>query len=302
MSLLVVGSIAIDSVQTPAGEAAEAMGGSASFFSYAASFFGPVRVVGVVGEDYPPEYLNVLESRGNIDTSGIRVEPGKTFRWKGRYTGDMNVAETLEVHLNTFGTFDPVLPENFRDSEFVFLANGSPVLQRKVLQQVKSPKLVVADTMNLWIEIARDDLIDLLSRVDGLVLNDQEALMLTQEKKLVIAGMKILEYGPKFVVVKKGEHGAMLFGPHGAFSLPAFPTGRLVDPTGAGDTFAGGLIGYLANHPPLDPNSFKRGLAYGTVLASLTVEDFSLRGLIATNRAEIDSRFQQYREMLRIPE
>jgi sugar/nucleoside kinase (ribokinase family) len=300
MSLLVVGSIAIDSVETPTGKANEALGGSASYFSYAASYFCPVRLVGVIGNDFPESYINVLRDRPNIDTAGVTVEPGRTFRWRGKYAGDMNVAETLEVELNVFGEFDPDIPEPFRDSPFVFLANGSPIVQRKVLHQVRQPQLVVADTMNLWIEIQRGELLDLLRQVDGLILNDQEALMLTEESKLVRAGQKILELGPKFVIVKKGEHGAMFFSEAGTFALPAFPTSRLVDPTGAGDSFAGGVMGYLAHANKLDADTIKSAMAYGTVVASINVEGFSLSRFLETSRDDIDQRFAQYREMLRL--
>lgn len=299
MSLLVVGSIAIDSVQTPEGEESEALGGSASYFSYAASYFNSVRMVGVIGADFPPDYLSVLDKKDNIDTSGIVRSSGQTFRWKGRYTGDMNVAETLEVHLNVLGDFDPDLPDSYRDSEFVFLANGSPTVQRKVLHQVRNPKLVVADTMNLWIETQHDELLQLLKQVDGLVLNDQEALLLTQETLIVAAGRKILEMGPKFVIVKKGEHGAMFFSERGAYALPAYPTPHLKDPTGAGDSFAGGMMGYLSSVGTFDDHSLKRGMAYGTVLASINVEGFSLARFQSTTREDIEVRFDHYRQMLR---
>src|SRR4051812_24465872 len=228
MSLLVVGSIAFDSVETPHGVVENALGGSATYFSYAASYFTPVRLVGVVGEDFPPEHRAMLEGR-NIDTSGLVVEKGgSTFRWRGKYEGDMNSADTLEVHLNVLGTFNPDLPASFTDTPFVFLANGSPATQLKVLSQSKGRKLAVADTMNLWIEIARDELDALLREVDGLVLNDGEARMLTEEVNLVRAGRKVLEMGPKFVIIKKGEHGAMFLSRDGAFVMPAFPVADVV--------------------------------------------------------------------------
>src|SRR5258708_760239 len=245
MPLLVVGSIALDSVETPHGVVTDALGGSATFFSYAASYFTPVRLVGVVGEDFPAAHRGMLEGR-NIDTSGLKIEKdGKTFRWRGKYSGDMNMAETLEVHLSVFGSFDPELPPQFTDTPFLFLANGSPVVQRKVLSQAKNRQLVVADTMNLWIEIQRDELYALLREVDGLVLNDGEARMLTGEINLVRAGQKILDLGPKFVIIKKGEHGALFLSREETFVMPAFPLAHVVDPTGAGDSFAGGFMGYL---------------------------------------------------------
>lgn len=301
MSLLVVGSIAIDSVETPAGKAEETLGGSAAYFSYAASYFCPVRLVGVVGDDFPPDYLNVLRHRENIDTSGIKTEPGKTFRWRGRYQGDMNCAETLEVELNVFGSFDPDVPDHFRDSPYVFLANGSPTVQRKVLHQMRKPKLVVMDTMNLWIETQRHALVEILGEVDGLILNDQEAMQLTESKNLIDAGKEILKLGPDFVIIKKGEHGATFFSRSGIHALPGYPTDRLIDPTGAGDSFAGGVMGYLAHADCVDAQTLKVAMAYGSVAASINVEGFSLHRFRETTRSDIDARFADYREMLRLP-
>lgn len=297
MSLVVVGSIAFDSIETPHGTVDDALGGSASFFSYSASFFTTPRLVGVVGEDFPDENRKLLESR-HIDTSGLVVQPGKTFRWKGRYHEDMNTRDTLEVHLNVFGTFNPVLPEAFRDSTHVFLANGSPVLQAKVLEQVRKPKLVMADTMDLWIETQHDELLALLPKLDGLLLNDSEARLLTKEDSIIKAGQAVRKLGPKFVVIKKGEHGSILFSHDGIFVIPAYPTEEVVDPTGAGDSFAGGLMGYLDSDDSPPPGRLRRAMAYGTVLASLTVEGFGLDRLKRTKRAEIDQRLDWYREML----
>jgi len=274
------------------------LGGSATFFSYAASFFTPVRLVGVVGEDFPHAHREMLEGR-KVDTSGLTIEKGgKTFHWKGRYTGDMNTAETLEVHLNVLGTFDPELSPRFAETPFVFLANGSPSMQRKVLSQARNRKLVVADTMNFWIETQRDELYLLLKEVDGLVLNDGEARMLTEEINLVRAGWKVLDLGPKFVIIKKGEHGAIFLSAEETFVMPAFPVAEVVDPTGAGDCFAGGFMGYLASVGKTDMASLKTALAYGTVVASLNVEDFSLRRFQRTERAEIDHRLELYRSMM----
>jgi cytidine kinase len=298
MPLLVVGSVALDSVETPHGVVENALGGSATFFSYAASFFTPVRLVGVVGEDFPHAHREMLEGR-KVDTSGLTVEKGgKTFHWKGRYTGDMNTAETLEVHLNVLGTFDPELSPRFAESPFVFLANGSPSMQRKVLSQARNRKLVVADTMNFWIETQRDELYLLLKEVDGLVLNDGEARMLTEEVNLVRAGWKVLDLGPKFVIIKKGEHGAMFLSAEETFVMPAYPVADVVDPTGAGDCFAGGFMGYLASVGKTDMASLKTALAYGTVVASLNVEDFSLRRFQRTERPEVDRRLEMYRSMM----
>jgi sugar/nucleoside kinase (ribokinase family) len=298
MPLLVVGSVAFDSVQTPHGVVENALGGSATFFSYAASFFTPVRLVGVVGEDFPQAHKEMLAARG-VDTSGLAVaKGGKTFHWKGRYEGDMNSAETLEVHLNVLATFDPELSPRFAETPFVFLANGSPAMQRKVLGQAKKRRLAVADTMNFWIETQRDELHALLREVDGLVLNDGEARMLTEEVNLVRAGWKVLDLGPRFVIIKKGEHGALFLSPGETFVMPAYPVADVVDPTGAGDSFAGGFMGYLASTGRTDPAALKTAMAYGTVVASLTVEDFSLHRFQRTDRAEIDRRLDDYRKMM----
>jgi sugar/nucleoside kinase (ribokinase family) len=240
----------------------------------------------------------MLEHR-KIDTSGLIIEEGgKTFRWRGKYTGDMNMAETLEVHLNVLGTFNPDLSPRFAETPFLFLANGTPAMQRRVLSQAKDRKLAVADTMNFWIETQRDELLALLREVDGLVLNDGEARMLTEEIHLVRAGMKVLDLGPKFVIIKKGEHGAMFLSREETYVMPAYPVAEVVDPTGAGDSFAGGFMGYLASVGKSDPASLKRAMAYGTVVASLNVEDFSLRRFQRTDRAEIDRRLESYRAMM----
>ncbi len=298
MPLLVVGSIAFDSVETPFGVVDDALGGSATYFSYAASYFTPVRLVGVVGEDFPNEHRRLLESR-NIDTAGLMVKPGgSTFRWRGKYQGDMNSAETLEVHLNVLGDFEPELPPLFAETPFVFLANGHPTTQLKVLRQATKRQLVVADTMNLWIETQRDELLELLREVDGVVMNDGEARLLTEEVNLVRAGRKILEMGPKFIVVKKGEHGAMFLGRDESYVMPAYPLADVVDPTGAGDSFAGGFMGYLAQAGRSDPAALKMAMACGTVVASFNVEDFSLRRFQRTDRAEIDARLDLYRAMM----
>ena len=303
MSLLVVGSVAFDSIETPDGSADRVLGGSASYFSYVASFFTKPRLVGVVGEDFPEQNRHLLEARG-VDMTGLTTQPGKTFYWKGRYHQDMNTRDTLEVQLNVFGTFDPVLPESFRDSKHIFLANAAPSVQAKVLDQVTAPSLVVADTMDLWIEIAKPDLLALLPRLDGLSINDSEAKLLTGESNLVRAGHAVRRMGPKFVLLKKGEHGAILFSEEGTYVVPAFPSPDVLDPTGAGDSFAGGVMGYLATRPEVVPGhpewgtQLRRAMAYGTVIASMTVEGFGLDRLTRTSRQEIDSRLEAYRHML----
>jgi cytidine kinase len=298
MSLVVVGSIALDSIETPNATRDDVLGGSAVHFSYAASFYTEVRLVGVVGEDWPPEHTALLKAR-NIDTTGLTTIPGgKTFRWRGKYMENMNDRETLEIHLNVFETFNPVLPEEFRRAKFLFLANGAPTLQLKVLEQAVGPKLVVADTMDLWIEIQRDELLQLMKKIDGLVLNDSEAKLLTGEENLVRAGHAVRKLGPRFVVIKKGEHGAMFFSEHETYVMPAYPTPDVVDPTGAGDSFAGGMMGYLTEQDQYDPATLKRAMAYGSVTASFNVEDFGLDRLKGISRADLDQRVAAYQHML----
>jgi sugar/nucleoside kinase (ribokinase family) len=298
MPLLVVGSVALDTVETPTARRENVLGGSAVFFSYAASYFSGVRLVGVVGEDWPAEHTALLEARG-IDASGLHVVPGgKTFRWRGKYLPNMNDRETLEVHLNVFEQFDPVLPETCRRAPFLFLANGSPVVQLKVLRQVPGARLRVADTMDLWINTQRDELYELLRQIDGLVMNDAEARLLVDDENIVRAGRKVLELGPQFVVIKKGEHGALFVSRHETYVMPAYPTPEVVDPTGAGDSFAGGMMGYLAERGEFDPRTLKEAMAYGILTASFTVEDFSLERLKAITREDIERRMAEYRRML----
>ncbi|MFH1023296.1 MAG: PfkB family carbohydrate kinase [Planctomycetota bacterium] len=293
-AIVVVGSIAFDSIETPHGRQADILGGSAVYFSAAASLAAPVRLVGVVGEDFPKSRLAFLARRG-VDLGGLVVEKGRTFRWKGRYEGAMNEAKTLDVALNVFGTFRPCLPGSFRDSGYVFLANGSPVLQREVLRQVRAPKLIIADTMNLWIEHHRPALRALLREVDGLVLNDGEARMLAGTANLVAAGRRVQKMGPRVVVVKKGEHGCLLFHGRAVGALPSFPTERVVDPTGAGDSFAGGMMGHLARTGDLSFAGFRKALVAATVTASFTVEGFGLSRLARLTRADIARRAGDFR-------
>lgn len=298
MSLLVVGSVALDSVQTPTQCRDRVLGGSATYFSYSASYFAPVRLVGVVGDDFPDQYVELLRQR-QIDTSGLRVVPGgRTFYWKGKYLPNMSDRETLEVHLNVLGAFQPKLPEHYRRSDYLFLGNASPRTQLTVLEQMTHPRLVVADTMDLWIREEHDDLMTLLKRIDGLVMNDSEARLLTGEENLVAAGQEVLRLGPRFVVIKKGEHGAMFFSAHETYVLPAYPTPQVVDPTGAGDSFAGGMMGYLAACGNLDPPTLKRAMAYGILVASFTVEDFSLDRLRGITRDDVEQRMARYKAML----
>lgn len=298
MSLLVVGSVALDSVETPTDSRDDVLGGSAVFFSYAASYFTTVRLMGVVGDDWPAEHTRLLNER-QIDTAGLRVVKGaKTFRWRGRYLPNMNDRETIEVHLNVFGDFNPVLPEDYKQCQYLFLANGSPKVQLKVLDQLPGARLAVADTMDLWIREEHDELMQLFQRIDGLVLNDAEAKLLTGDENLVRAGHKVRQMGPNFVVIKKGEHGAMFFSEHETYVLPAYPTEDVVDPTGAGDSFAGGMMGYLTAQGNYDPKTLKEAMAYGILVASFNVEDFSLERMKKVDRGDLELRMEQYRKML----
>lgn len=299
MSLVVVGSVAFDNVQTPTETRENLIGGSASHFAYAAAFFTPVKLVSVVGEDWPEAHTKLLADRG-IDTSGLVVEPGtKTFTWTGKYHDNMNDRDTLDVQLNAFEKFNPQLPENFTNCEYLFLANAHPSIQMNVFKQCKGPKLTVADTMDFYINIARDELLELLKVIDGLVLNDSEAKLLTGENNLVAAGRKICEMGPRFVIIKKGEHGSMFFSEHETYVLPAYPTADVIDPTGAGDSFGGGMMGYLAREGNVEPNTLKKAMAYGTITASFNVEDFSFDRLEQVTMADIDRRMEEYQKMLR---
>jgi sugar/nucleoside kinase (ribokinase family) len=298
MSLLVTGSIGIDTVETPHGKRDNVIGGSAIYFSHAASFFSPVRLVGVVGEDFDRD-LGDLFGDQPIDLAGLEKRPGsKTFRWHGSYVEDMNDAQTVEVDLNVLAEAAPKLPESYLDSQYVFLANTHPALQQDMLGRLKHAKLSVADTMNLWIQTERDELAKLLGMIDGLVLNDGEARLLTERDNLIDAAHDVLKMGPKFVVIKKGEHGCLLASDRGLFVLPAYPTAQVIDPTGAGDSFAAGMMGYLASQGGGNPASVKRALAYGTVVASYTISDFSLDGLRGTDRAQIDDRYEHFKQSM----
>ncbi|MFH0947054.1 MAG: PfkB family carbohydrate kinase [Planctomycetota bacterium] len=294
MSLLVVGTVAFDSVRTPFGQVDKVLGGSSTYFSCAASFFSPVRLVSVVGSDFPEKHVQMLQQRG-IDTEGLIRRAGETFAWSGQYAGDMNEAETLDVRLNVYGDFSPTLPESYRDSEYVFLANGSPGSQIKVLDQVEKPQLVVADTMNHWIDTDLEGLKHLLKRIDALVLNEGEAKMLSGERNLVAAGEEILTLGPRVVVIKKGEHGAFMLSRAGArFAIPAFPVAQVKDPTGAGDSFAGGMLGYLARNRVHDDASIRRAMVFGTVMSSFVVEDFSLEPFFRIETADLWDRYHEF--------
>ena len=298
MSVLVVGSIALDTVKTPVEEHADLLGGSASYAALAASFFAPVKLVGVVGTDFPESEFKFWQSR-NIDAAGVQRVDGKTFRWSGEYSWDLNTRETRSVALNVFENFQPTLPDSYRETEFALLANIAPSLQSHVLDQMKRPRFVVADTMDLWIEITRSDLDALLPRADLLILNDSEAREMTKETSLIKAGRKIRKMGPRFVAIKKGEHGALLFGEDDFFSCGAYPLEDIHDPTGAGDTFAGGVGGYLAAHVKGEVTfaDLRRAVIYGSVLASFCVEAFSLERLRKLTHDEIVERYNVFRLM-----
>ena len=292
MSLIVIGTLAYDSVETVYDKRDDVLGGSATHFAVAASRFTSPRLVSVVGKDFKPEHTQVMKDCG-IDTDGLEFAEGETFRWGGRYEADWNTRHTTFTHLNVLEHFDPKLPASYRDSEFVFLANAAPAVQSKGLDQVERPQFVMADTMNLWIDIALDDLKSLLSRIDAIILNDEEARMLTGEKNLIRAAQKVRDLGPKYCVLKKGEHGAFIMGEDIHFSLPAYPVTEVVDPTGAGDSFAGGFMGYVAKTGNVEPATLRRAMVYGTVTASFCVQGFSIDELAERRFEDIESRFNE---------
>ncbi|MBX3393175.1 MAG: sugar kinase [Phycisphaeraceae bacterium] len=305
MPLICTGTIGIDTVFAPAGHAERVLGGSCTYFCAAASFFSPVRMVAAVGGDFPSEFRDVLSSFAGVDLRGLETRPNsKTFAWGGKYLQNMNTRETLFTELGVLAEHPPTVPEAFADSRYVFLANSHPAVQLNLLSQIRGKPTVVADTMDLWINTAKADLLVLLRKTDGLVLNYDEAELLTGRSNSVAAARHILEMGPRFVVVKKGEHGALLAHRDGLAALPAFPAEFVVDPTGAGDTFAGGMMGWIASTNAPDPASFdtiRRSLAAGTVVASFNIESFSLDRLRTLTRSELDTRIRQYADMVRIP-
>ena len=297
MSLLVLGSIALDTVKTPVEEHSDLLGGSASYAAAAASYFSPVNLVGVVGSDFPKSEFDFWKSR-KIDTAGVQQVEGKTFRWSGEYSWDMNTRETRSTELNVFEKFEPKLPPAYRETDFALLANIAPSLQMNVLKQIEKPRFVVADTMNLWIETTRKDLDALLPHVDLLILNDSEARVMVKETSLIKAGRRIRESGPGHVAIKKGEHGALLFGKDEFFSCGAYPLEDIHDPTGAGDTFAGGMAGYLASTVrKVTFTDLRKAMIYGSVLASFCVEAFSLDRLRNLTMEQINERYEAFKLM-----
>jgi len=300
-SILVVGSVAFDSVKTPFGEAEEILGGSATYFSVAASYFAPVRVVAVVGTDFGDKHVEIFRKH-KIDIEGLTRTAGKTFRWKGEYGYDLNEARTLDTQLNVFETFKPVIPEQYRSSEYVFLGNIDPELQLSVLEQIKRPRVVACDSMNFWIKGRLDAVKRTIEHVDILIINDAETRMLADEPNLVRAANKVLAMGPQTLIVKRGEYGVLMFNGKSIFGAPAFPLEDVFDPTGAGDSFAGGFMGALAHAGDVNERVFRRGIVFGSVMASFNVEQFSLNRLTNLTRAEVDERFRQFKALTHFEE
>ncbi len=303
MGLLVVGSLGLDDVATPFDKVTNALGGSATYISLSSSYFsGPVYLVGIVGEDFPQKYIDLLESH-NVDLDGLQiVKGGKTFRWSGKYHYDLNVRDTLLTELNVFQDFDPIIPEKYRKSKFVCLGNIDPTLQLKVLEQLDNPQFVVCDTMNYWIEGKLDDLLKVLKKANVLIINDSEARLLANEPNLIKASKKIREMGPEILIIKKGEHGALLFADDIIFSAPAYPMEMIYDPTGAGDSFAGGFTGYLHKTQDLSPENMKCAVIYGSAMASFCVEKFSTQGLEDLEYLRVQDRFREFMDLSRFDE
>jgi sugar/nucleoside kinase (ribokinase family) len=303
LGLLVVGSLGLDSVSTPFDKVENALGGSATYISLSGSYFGgPIELVGVVGSDFPKQYMKTMQDH-NVDLEGLQVvEGGKTFRWAGKYHYDLNLRDTLLTELNVFEKFDPIIPANFRKSKYICLGNIDPVLQSKVLDQMEDPQFIVCDTMNFWIEGKKEELLKLLKRVDVLIINDSEARLLAQEPNLIRAAKKIRGLGPKILIIKKGEHGALLFTDDIIFSAPAYPMETIFDPTGAGDSFAGGFTGYLYKTRDLSSESLKRAVIYGSTMASFCVEKFSTKGLEDLSYLQIQDRYREFLTLSRFDE
>lgn len=293
MSILVVGTVAFDSIETPFGSAERVLGGSASYFAVAASFFSPVKIVGIIGQDFPEEYLAIFTGRG-VDLEGLRREKGETFHWRGRYHEDLNVRDTVELHLNVLSGFVPHLPESYRDAEYVFLGNIDPDMQMEVLRQLRRMRLVACDTMDHWILNSGVALRKVLRKIETLVINDSEARLLSGEHNIVRAARAILKMGPKVVLIKRGEYGVLQFSDSSIFGTPAYPLEEVFDPTGAGDSFAGGFMGYLARSGDHSERGLRRSIVYGSVVASFTVEDFGLKRLTRLSLGEVEERYQRF--------
>ncbi len=299
--VVIVGSIGLDNLKTPYGEKHQILGGSISYSSVAARFFTPVNIVGVIGEDFPQQYIELFQSK-NINIEGLEIRKGKTFRWHGEYTNDMSEAITIDTQLNSFADFNPVLNSNQKNADFLFLANIQPDLQLNVLSQMTNPRFVMCDTMNLWIKTMPEELKEVISKINLLLVNDKEAKMLTGEENLILAAQKILEMGPEYVIIKKGEHGSMLFSQDSEiFILPAFPLSNVKDPTGAGDTFAGGLLGSLSQESKITFQSLKRSMISGTILASFTAQEFGIDRLKMITDEQFSQRCNEFQNILSIP-
>ncbi len=300
MNCVIVGSVALDSVRTPHGEVERALGGSAVYASIAASRFTCPGIVGVVGDDFPKEHIALLKKK-KVNLEGLQIVSGKTFHWKGYYEGDLAHAHTISTDLNVFASFEPVLPETYRNAEFLFLANIDPVLQMHVLEQVKKPRLVVCDTMNFWINGRRNELLEVLRKIDVFVLNEGEAWMLTDTRIMPEALDRLLKLGPSCVIIKEGRHGALMKSRNDYFTLPAYLLREVKDTTGAGDTFAGGFIGYLASRRRVTPTEIRRGMIMGTILSSFVCQDFSIKATASLTDARFASRCEEYGRYARIP-
>ena len=296
MSILVVGSTALDTIKTPFGKAERILGGSAIYFSLSAINFAPVSIVAVVGEDFPKKHIQFLQDKG-IDTQGLNVESGKTFHWEGEYSWDFSNPKTIKTDLNVFAGFDPKIPKDYQNSSYIFLANIDPAIQMKVLNQIKKPKLIACDTMNYWIENKRTELLKLFKKIDILIINEAESRELTNQNNLIKAAKDLLKLGPKIIVIKKGEHGVLVFTENSIFTTPAYLMESISDPTGAGDTFAGGFIGYLAQSKKLNQESLRKAAIYGTIMATFAVEDFSLRKLGKISKVDIDERIKKFKQI-----
>ena len=296
MSILVVGTVAFDSIETPFGSAERILGGSASYFALGACFFAPVRIVGVIGQDFPQEYLDLFSQR-QIDLEGIKKAQGDTFHWRGKYHEDINVRDTLELHLNVLAGFVPDLPAGYRDAEYVFLGNIDPLMQLEVLNQIRRMRLVVCDTMDHWIRESLDGLRQVLKRIEMLVINDSEARLLSGQSNIVRAAREILKMGPKVVLVKRGEYGVLQFSDSSIFATPAYPLEEVFDPTGAGDSFAGGFLGQLARSGDLTQQGIRRAIVYGSVVASFTVEDFGVKRLASIGLHDIEERYRSFAQL-----
>ncbi len=296
MSILVIGSVALDTIKTPLGKAERILGGSAIYFSASAINFVPVNIVATVGEDFPKKHIKFLQNKG-INTQGLSIENGKTFHWEGEYGWDFSNPKTIRTDLNVFANFNPKIPKSYQSSKYIFLANIDPEIQIRVLEQVKNPKLIACDTMNYWIENKRKELLKLFKKIDILTINESESRELTNQKNLIKAAKDILRLGPKIVVIKKGEHGVLLFTKTHRFTAPAYLMETVSDPTGAGDTFAGGFIGYLAKTKRINQNSLRRASIYGTIMATFAVEDFSLGKLGKISTIDIEKRIKQFKRL-----